>query len=180
MDGNHSKKFLNRAFVKTVLRRTFTLIALVGFIYGLTAVVYATRTIFKAKMNYAVVLERFGGECEAVTAVGWHVRLPYFTRIEQEVSLMNQRIFLSGMIEPMRIISKENVALWTSALLTYRIRNLHIWAIENLDPLDLLHCDYDGIVKDILQAQHVNELVSNRETVKGKSNFINGFSVFRC
>ena len=51
MDGNHSKKFLNRAFVKTVLRRTFTLIALVGFIYGLTAVVYATRTIFKAKMN---------------------------------------------------------------------------------------------------------------------------------
>ena len=53
MDGNHSKKFLNRAFVKTVLRRTFTLIALVGFIYGLTAVVYATRTIFKVKMNYA-------------------------------------------------------------------------------------------------------------------------------
>jgi len=93
---------------------------------------------------------------------------------------MNQRLFLSGMIEPMRIISKENVALWTSAVLTYRIRNLHIWAIENLDPLDLLHCDYDGIVKDILQAQHVNELVSNRETVKGKSNFINGFSVFRC
>ena len=166
MAGNRSKKFLNRAFVKTVLRRTFTLIALVGFIYGLTAVVYATRTIFKVKMNYAVVLERFGGEREAVTAVGWHIRLPYFTRIEQEVSLMNQRLFLSGVIEPMRIISKENVALWTSAVLTYRIRDLHTWAIENLDPLDLLQGDYDGIVKDILQAQHVNELVSNRETIK--------------
>jgi regulator of protease activity HflC (stomatin/prohibitin superfamily) len=166
MAGDHSKKFLNRAFVKTVLRRTFTLVALVGFIYGLTAVVYATRTIFKVKMNYAVVLERFGGQREAVTAVGWHIRLPYFTRIEQEVSLMNQRLFLSGVIEPMRIISKENVALWTSAVLTYRIRDLHTWAIENLDPLDLLQGDYDGIVKDILQAQHVNELVSNRETIK--------------
>jgi regulator of protease activity HflC (stomatin/prohibitin superfamily) len=166
MAEDHSKKFLNRAFVKTVLRRTFTLVALVGFIYGLTAALYATRTIFKVKMNYAVVLERFGGEREAVTAVGWHVRLPYFTRIEQEVSLMNQRLFLSGMIEPMRIISKENVALWTSAVLTYRIRDLHTWAIENLDPLDLLQGDYDGIVKDNLQAQHVNELISNRETIK--------------
>ena len=166
MAEDHSKKFLNRAFVKTVLRRTFTLVALVGFIYGLTAALYATRTIFKVKMNYAVVLERFGGEREAVTSVGWHVRLPYFTRIEQEVSLMNQRLFLSGMIEPMRIISKENVALWTSAVLTYRIRDLHTWAIENLDPLDLLQGDYDGIVKDNLQAQHVNELVSNRESIK--------------
>ena len=59
MAGNHSKKFLNRAFVKTALRRTFTLIALVGFIYGFAAGVYATRTIFKLKMNYAVLLERF-------------------------------------------------------------------------------------------------------------------------
>ena len=166
MDGNPSKKFLNRGFVKTVLRRTFALVAMVGLIYGLTAIVYATRTIFKVKMNYAVVLERFGGEREAVTEMGWHVRLPYFTRIEQEVSLMNQRLFLSGVMEPMRIISKENVALWTSAVLTYRIRDLHTWAIENLEALDLLQGDYDGIVKDILQAQHVNELVSNREAIK--------------
>lgn len=166
MDGNPLKKFLNRGFVKTVLRRTFALVALVGLIYGLTAIVYATRTIFKVKMNYAVVLERFGGEREAVTEMGWHARLPYFTRIEQEVSLMNQRLFLSGVMEPMRIISKENVALWTSAVLTYRIRDLHTWAIENLEALDLLQGDYDGIVKDILQAQYVNELVSNREAIK--------------
>ena len=166
MAGDLPKKFLNRAFVKTVLRRTFALVALAGLIYGLIAVVYATRTIFKVKMNYAVVLERFGGEREAVTAMGWHVRLPYFTRIEQEVSLMNQRLFLSGVIEPMRIISKGNVALWTSAVLTYRIRDLHTWAIENLHALDLLQGDYDGIVKDILQAQHVDELISNREAIK--------------
>ena len=166
MAGDLPKKFLNRAFVKTVLRRTFSLVALAGLTYGLIAVVYATRTIFKVKMNYAVVLERFGGEREAVTAMGWHVRLPYFTRIEQEVSLMNQRLFLSGVIEPMRIISKGNVALWTSAVLTYRIRDLHTWAIENLDPLNLLQGDYDGIVKDILQAQHVDELISNREAIK--------------
>ncbi len=166
MAKDPTKKFLKRAFVKTVLRRTFALVTLVGLIYGLTAVVYATRTIFKVKMNYAVVLERFGGRREAVTKVGWHVRLPYFTRIEQEVSLMNQRLFLNGVLEPMRIISKSNVALWTSAVLTYRIRNLDTWAIENLDPLDLLQGDYDGIVKDILQAQQVNELVSNREAIK--------------
>ena len=166
MPDDLSQKFLRRAFVKTLLRRTIALILLVGVIYGLTAIVYATRTIFKVKMNYAVVLERFGGRREAVTNIGWHIRLPYFTRIEQEVPLMNQRLFLSGTTEPMRIISKENVALWTSAVLTYRIRDLDTWAIENLDPMNLLQGDYDGIVKDILQAQEVNQLVSNRETIK--------------
>lgn len=168
MAEEHSKKFLRRAFVKTVLRRTFALLTLAGLVYGLTAVIYATRTIYKVKMNYAIVLERFGGDREAVTDVGWHVRLPYFTRIEQEVTLMNQRLQLGGTIEPMRIISRENVALWTSAVLTYRIRDLKIWAIENLDPMGLLQGDYDGIVKDILQAQEVNQLVSDREAIKEK------------
>ncbi len=161
-----TKKFLRRAFVKTLLRRTFALLTLAGLIYGLIAVIYATRTIYKVKMNYAVVLERFGGKREAITDVGWHFRLPYFTRIEQEVSLMNQRLLLGGTIEPMRIISKENVALWTSAALTYRIRDLNTWAIENLDPMSLLQGDYDGIVKDILQAQKVNQLISDREGIK--------------
>jgi regulator of protease activity HflC (stomatin/prohibitin superfamily) len=166
MPDDLSQKFLRRAFVKTLLRRSIALILVVGVIYTLTAGVYATRTIFKVKMNYAVVLERFSGGREAVTQIGWHVRLPYFTRIEQEVPLMNQRLFLSGNPEPMRIISKENVALWTSAVLTYRIRDLDTWAIENLDPMNLLQGDYDGIVKDILQAQEVNKLVSNREKIK--------------
>lgn len=159
-------KYLERSFVKSVMRRIFSLIAIAGLIYGFAVLVYATKTIFKVKINYAVVLERFGGMREAVTEVGWHVRLPYFTKIEQEVSLMNQSLFLGGGLAPMRIISKENVALWTSSVLTYRIRDLRTWAIENLDPLTLLQGDYDGIVKDILQAQEVDRLISARENIK--------------
>ncbi|MDJ0668437.1 MAG: SPFH domain-containing protein [Desulfobacterales bacterium] len=161
-----SQKFIRRAYVKTVIRRIFALVAVCGTIYGLAALVYATQTIYKVKQNYAVVLERFGGRREAVTQVGWHVRLPFFTRIEQEVPLMNQILYLGGSNEPMRIISEENVALWTSALMTYRIRNLQRWAIENLEPLQLLLGDYDGIVKDTLQAQPVNNLISDREKIK--------------
>jgi regulator of protease activity HflC (stomatin/prohibitin superfamily) len=148
------------------LRRTLALVTLACLFYGLVAVVYATKTIYKVKMNYAVVLERFGGIRQAVTDVGWHGRLPFFTRIEQEVPLMNQRLFLGGQIEPMRIISKGNVALWTSGVLTYRIRDLRTWAIENLDPMELLQGDYDGIVKDLLQAEPVDMLVSDREQIK--------------
>ncbi|BBO87306.1 SPFH domain-containing protein [Desulfosarcina ovata] len=159
-------QMLRRSFVKTVLRRLIALLTVIGLIYGLIAIVYATKTIFKVKMNYAVVLERFGGVRQAVTDVGWHARLPYFTRIEQEVPLMNQTMQLGGTPAPMRIISKGNVALWTSGVLTYRIRDLHRWAIENLNPLDLLQGDYDGIVKDILQAQVVDRLISDRETIK--------------
>jgi regulator of protease activity HflC (stomatin/prohibitin superfamily) len=159
-------QLLQRSFVKTVLRRLIALVLVAGLIYGLIAVVYATRTIFKVKMNYAVVLERFGGIRQAVTDVGWHIRLPYFTRIEQEVPLMNQTMPLGGTPAPMRIISRGNVALWTSGVLTYRIRDLDTWAIENLKPLELLQGDYDGIAKDILQSQEVDRLISDRETVK--------------
>jgi regulator of protease activity HflC (stomatin/prohibitin superfamily) len=163
-----SKSIMRRAFVKSVVRRIFALVALGGMIYGLVALVYASKTIYKVKENYAVVLERFGGHREAVTDIGWHVRLPFFTRIEQEVPLMNQNLHLGGTNEPMRIISEENVALWTSALMTYRIRDLQTWAIENLNPQELLSGDYDGIVKDILQHQKVNQLISDRETIKEK------------
>ena len=166
MDAKPQFTILRRSFILSVLRRLIALIVIAGLIYGFVAGVYATRTIFKVKMNYAVVLEKFGGVREAVTDVGWHARWPFFTRIEQEVTLMNQRLFLGGQLEPMRIISKENVALWTSAVLTYRIRNLHTWAIDNLDPLSILQGDYDGIVKDILQAQEVDRLISDRESIK--------------
>lgn len=166
MSNELPKKILRRAFVKTFLRRLLALVTIAGLIYGGVAIIYATRTIFKVKQNYAVVLERLGGQREAVTEIGWHARLPYFTRIEQEVPLMNQRLFLGGQLEPMRIISKGNVALWTSGVLTYRIRDLKTWAIENLDPLNILQGDYDGIVKDILQAQQVDALISDREMIK--------------
>lgn len=160
------KEYLKRSFVKNILRRFLALITVAGLIYGLAVFAYATRTIFKVRINYAIVLEKFGGIREAVTTVGWHVRLPFFTKIEQEVPLMNQPLLLGGSVAPMRIISKENVALWTSSVLTYRIRDLRTWAIENLDPLNLLQGDYDGIVKDILQAQEVDKLISARETIK--------------
>ncbi len=166
MSPSSSSKVIQRSFVKTFLRRGLALIVIVGLFYGGTVLVYASKTIFKVKMNYAIVLERFGGIRQAVTNVGWHVRLPYFTKIEQEVPLMNQRLFLGAKLEPMRIISKENVALWTSAVLTYRINDLKTWAIENLQPLDLLQGDFDGIVKDILQSQSVTSLISSREEVK--------------
>jgi regulator of protease activity HflC (stomatin/prohibitin superfamily) len=166
MPNPDTQPFLSRSFVRTFLRRAIGLTLLAGAVYGAVVLVYASRTIYKVRLNYAVVLERLDGQRETVTAVGWHVRLPYFTRIEQEVPLMNQRLSLGGQDEPMRIISKENVALWTSGVLTYRIRNLGTWAIENLRPLELLQADYDGIVKDILQAQPVNDLVSDRERIK--------------
>jgi regulator of protease activity HflC (stomatin/prohibitin superfamily) len=162
------QRFLRRAFVKKVLRRIIGLIVMLCLAYGLVALVYATKTIYKVKMNHAMVLERLGGRREAVTQVGWHARLPFFTRIEQEVTLMNQHLLLGGQEEPMRIISRGNVALWTSAVLTYRILDLNVWAIKNQNPMKLLQGDYDGIVKDLLQAEQVDHLISGREQVKGK------------
>ncbi|MCP4753933.1 MAG: SPFH domain-containing protein [Proteobacteria bacterium] len=161
-----TSRFVERGFIKGVLSKIILAAVYLGLIYGLIALVYASRTLFKVKQNYAVVLERLGGVREAVTEVGWHGRLPFFTRIEQEVPLMNQTLFLGSTMDPVRIISRENVTLWTSGVLTYRIRDLHTWAIENLNPLDLLQGDYDGIVKDNLQAHEVNQLISGREKIK--------------
>ncbi len=159
-------KLFQRAFVFRLGRILLLSSVIVIAAYSIIAGIYATKTIFKVKMNHAVVLEKLGGKREAVTDIGWHARLPFFTRIEQEVTLMNQTMYLGGSTEPMRIISKENVALWTSALLTYRIRDLRTWAIENLEPLNLLQGDYDGIVKDLMQAEPVDILISDRQQVK--------------
>lgn len=166
MTGESTQKIFQRGYVLRLLRITLLTTLFLGTAYGLIAGIYATKTIFKVKKNYAVVLERLGGKRQAVTDVGWHFRLPLFTRIEQEVTLMNQRMYLGGELDPIRIISKENVALWTSGLLTYKIRDLNTWAIENLDPMTLLQGDYDGIVKDTLQAQSINGLISEREKIK--------------
>ena len=102
---NHSSStLLQRSFVMTVLKRTLAFVLVIGIMYGGVALIYASKTIFKVKMNYAIVLEMFGGRRAAVTEIGWHARLPYFTRIEQEVPLMNQTLFLGDSQEPMRII----------------------------------------------------------------------------
>jgi len=166
MTQTQTSALIRRAVVFAALRRLVGLLIIIGLVYGLVALVYASRTIYKVKMNHAVVLERLDGRREAVTSVGWHLRLPYFTRIEQEVTLMNQRLFLGGRPEPMQIVSRGSVTLWTSAMLTFRIRDLKVWAIENKDPMGLLQADYDGITKDILQGRDVDELISAREIIK--------------
>ncbi len=158
--------FLQRAQVNTAVRRVAIILFFISLFYGFAAIIYSTHVIYKVKLNYAVILEQLGGQREAVTEIGWHSRLPIFTTLEKEVPLMNQNLYLGGKPEPMKIISKENVALWTSALMTFRITSLKVWGIENLTPEKLLQGDFDGIVKDTLQAQSVNALISARELIK--------------
>ncbi|MEX1299748.1 MAG: SPFH domain-containing protein [Desulfotignum sp.] len=168
MGEQTSQVFLQRARVITMARRTAFILVIIAVCYSLAAVVYSTQVIYKVKLNYAVILEQFGGKRQAVTNVGWHFRLPFFTRLEKEVPLMNQNMYLGGSSAPIKIISEENVALWTSALMTFRIKDLKKWGIENLSPEILLQGDFDGISKDILQGQEVNKLISQRETIKEK------------
>ncbi len=166
MKDQSSQVFLQRARVINLIRRTAFICFVVALVYSLAAVVYSTKVIYKVKLNYAVILEQFGGKRQAITDVGWHYRLPFFTRLEKEVPLMNQNLYLGGKAQPLKIISKENVALWTSALMTFKIKDLKVWGIENLFPEILLQGDFDGIAKDTLQAQEVNKLISEREKIK--------------
>lgn len=166
MKDKSSEVFLQRARVINAVRRTAFVLLIVTLFYSLAAIVYSTQVIYKVKLNYAVILEQFGGKRQAVTDVGWHFRLPFFTRLEKEVPLMNQNMYLGGSSAPIKIISQENVALWTSALMTFKIQDLKVWGIENLSPEILLQGDFDGIAKDILQGEEVNKLISDRETIK--------------
>ena len=157
---------LHRARLKSLFKRIFLLALLIVLSYSAIAMVYATKTIFKVRRNYAVILETLSGERKAVADIGWHLRLPIFTRLELEVPLMNQELHLGNSIEPQRIMSRGNVALWTSAMLTYRITDLDQWGIENRSPLSLLQTDFDGIVKDVMQGESINELISDRVRIK--------------
>ncbi len=166
MKDQSSDVFLQRARVINLIRRMTFICLIIVLFYSLAAVVYSTKVIYKVKLNYAVILEQFGGKRQAVTDVGWHYRLPFFTKLEKEVPLMNQNLYLGGSADPIKIISKENVALWTSATMTFKINDLKVWGIENLSPEILLQGDFDGIAKDTLQAQEVNKLISEREKIK--------------
>ena len=161
-----SQVFLQRARMLNMARRTTFVFVIAVLLYSLVAMIYSTQVIYKVKLNYAVILEQFGGTRKAVTHVGWHFRLPFFTRLEKEVPLMNQNMYLGGASDPIKIISQENVALWTSALMTFKIKDLRRWGIENLSPEVLLQGDFDGIAKDILQGEEVNKLISDREIIK--------------
>ena len=166
MKDQSSEVFLQRARVMSAVRKIAFICFIIALFYSLAAVVYSTKVIYKVKLNYAVILEQFGGKRQAVTDVGWHFRLPFFTRLEKEVPLMNQTMYLGGSSAPKKIISQENVALWTSAMMTFKIKDLRVWGIENLSPETLLQGDFDGIAKDTLQAQEVNKLISERELIK--------------
>lgn len=157
---------LNRARMKNLLQKAFLLLLAIVLVYGSVAMVYSTKTIYKIRKNYAVILETLSGERIAITKVGWHLRLPLFTSLELEVPLMNQEMHLGNSSEPQRIMSKGNVALWTSAMLTFRIRDLDRWGIENRSPQTLLQAEFDGIVKDVMQSESINELISDRVRIK--------------
>ncbi len=157
---------LHRARLKALFKRIFVTIFIFVLAYSGIAMIYASKTFYKVRQNYAFILETLSGEREAITRVGWHFRLPVFTTLELEVPLMNQELHLGNTIEPQRIMSKGNVALWTSAMLTYRIRDLNRWGIENRSPLTLLQTDFDGIVKDVMQGESINELISDRVRIK--------------
>lgn len=166
MEAEQRFRLLQRARLKTLFRRGFLLFLAGTLLYYAVALVYATKTIYKVRRNYAVILEDLSGDRRVVQEVGWHTRLPFFTRLELEVPLMNQELYLGGEPEAQRIMSRGNVALWTSTMLTYRILDLERWGIENKSPLTLLQNDYDGIVKDVMQSRAVDELISDRERIK--------------
>lgn len=157
---------LHRARLKALFKRIFVLLFIFVLLYSGIAMIYASKTFYKVRQNYAFILETLNGKREAVTGVGWHFRLPIFTRLELEVPLMNQELHLGNSIEPQRIMSKGNVALWTSAMLTYRIHDLVRWGIENRSPQTLLQTEFDGIVKDVMQSESINELISDRVRIK--------------
>jgi regulator of protease activity HflC (stomatin/prohibitin superfamily) len=158
--------FLQRARIYTFLKRSFLFVMAALILYYAVALVYATKTIYKVRRNYAVILEDLGGERRVIQQVGWHARLPFFTRLELEVPLMNQQLYLGGSPEVHRIMSQGNVALWSSAMLTFRIEDLERWGIENKTPLELLQNDFDGLVKDVMQSRTVDELISDRDRIK--------------
>lgn len=166
MESEQRFRLLQRARLKTFLKRGFLFLLFGTLVYYGVALVYATKTIYKVRRNYAVILEDLSGERRVVKEIGWHIRPPFFTRLELEVPLMNQELHLGGTSSNQRIMSKGNVALWTSAMLTYRITDLERWGIENKSPQTLLQNDFDGIVKDVMQSRTVDELISDREKIK--------------
>ncbi len=166
MTQEMQSSILHRARLKALIKRILFILFVFVLIYSGIAMVYASKTFYKVRHNYAFILETLSGERDAITRVGWHFRLPIFTKLELEVPLMNQELHLGNSIEPKRIMSKGNVALWTSAMLTYRIQDLNRWGIENRSPQTLLQTDFDGIVKDVMQSESINELISDRVRIK--------------
>ena len=168
MEQQDKQRFqlLQRGRIKNILKKGSIFLLAGILLYYAVALVYATKTIYKVRRNYAVILEDLAGNRRVVDEVGWHARPPFFSRLELEVPLMNQELYLGGEPEVQRIISSGNVALYVSAMMTYRILDLERWGIENRAPKELLQADFDGMVKDVMQGKTVDELISNRAHIK--------------
>lgn len=169
MSDNETSKFIpKRGQVKKLGKKLLTGLLAGGFLYITVAGVYATKTFYKVKTNYAVVLENLGGQREIINDVGWHVRAPFFTKYEKEISLMQKELYLNNDIAPHSIVSSDKISLLVSGLLTYRVVDPYKWGIEIQNAEGLLQRDYDGMAKDIIQASTETEIIKNREELKNR------------
>ncbi len=65
---------LHRARLKALFKRAIVIILIFMVAYSAIALLYASQTIYKVRLNYAVILETLSGQRIAVTEVGWHTR----------------------------------------------------------------------------------------------------------
>jgi len=169
MSDNETSRFIpKRGAVKKTGKKLLTALIAGGFLYLTVAGVYATKTIYKVKTNYAVVLENLGGKREIINDVGWHGRAPFFTRYEKEISLMQQEMYLNGDKLPQTIVSSDKISLLVSGLLTYKVVDPYKWGVEIQNAESLLQRDYDGMTKDIIQGSTETEIIKNRNDLKNK------------
>ena len=78
MEAEQRYEILQRARLKTLFKR-LVLFLLVGTLtYYTVALVYYTKTLYKVRRNYAVILEDLSGERRVIADVGWHWRLYFF------------------------------------------------------------------------------------------------------
>ena len=61
MSQVQQSNFLQRARLKNLLKKAFLLLLAIVLVYGCVAMIYATKTIYKVRKNYAVILETLHG-----------------------------------------------------------------------------------------------------------------------
>ncbi len=168
-DEKGSSRFIpKRGPLKKLAKKILLASMMAGLAYTTTAVVYGTKTIYKVKTNYAVVLEKFSGERTIVKDVGWHARAPFFTSFEKEISLMQKEMYLNDDKAPQTIVSSDKISLLVSGLLTYRVVDPYKWGIDIQNAEGLLQKDYDGMAKDVVQSSSEAEIIQKRETIKNR------------
>ncbi|MDP2908030.1 MAG: SPFH domain-containing protein [Nanoarchaeota archaeon] len=169
MSDNETSKFIpKRGQVKKLGKRIIATAGALTLAYLITGGIYWTKTIYKVKTNYAVVLENLGGQREIIKDVGWHVRAPFFTKYEKEISLMQKELYLNGDVSPQNIVSSDKISLMVSGLMTYRVVDSYKFGVDIQNAEGLLQRDYDGMAKDIIQASTETEIIRNRTDLKNR------------